>query len=41
MIVDRDGKVVRVFVGGSPRFDEQLRQALKSILTPPAGGVEE
>jgi thiol-disulfide isomerase/thioredoxin len=32
VIIDREGKVVRLFVGGSPRFDEQLRNALKSVL---------
>jgi peroxiredoxin len=36
VIVDREGKVARLFVGGSPRFDEQLRQALVSVL---AGAV--
>lgn len=35
VIVDREGKVARLYVGGSARFDEQLRQALKSVLEPP------
>ncbi|MBW8885810.1 MAG: TlpA family protein disulfide reductase, partial [Planctomycetia bacterium] len=30
--LDREGKVARLFVGGSPRFDATLRQALKSVL---------
>jgi thiol-disulfide isomerase/thioredoxin len=34
VIVDRDGKVARFFVGATARFDEQLRQALKAILNP-------
>ena len=34
VIVDREGKVARLFVGGSARFDETLRQALKSVLEP-------
>ncbi len=32
VIIDRDGKVARLFVGGGPHFDDQLRQALKSVL---------
>jgi hypothetical protein len=34
VIIDRDGQVSRVFVGAGPRFDEQLRSALKSVLAP-------
>lgn len=33
VIINREGKVVRVFVGGGARFDEQLRTALKSVLS--------
>ena len=33
VIIDREGKVVRLFVGGGARFDEQLRTALKSVLS--------
>ena len=33
VIVDRDGKVARVFIGGGPRFDEQLRKAITSVLS--------
>ena len=32
VIIDREGKVARLFVGGGPRFDALLRQALKSVL---------
>ncbi|GAG41856.1 unnamed protein product, partial [marine sediment metagenome] len=32
VIIDSDGKVVRLFVGGGPQFGEQLRAALKSVL---------
>jgi peroxiredoxin len=32
VIIDREGKVARLFVGGGARFDEQLRAALKSVL---------
>src|SRR5262249_14688573 len=32
VIIDREGKVARVFVGGGPRFEEQLRDALKSVV---------
>jgi hypothetical protein len=35
VIIDGDGKVARLFVGGSPRFDVQLRQALQSVLGRP------
>jgi thiol-disulfide isomerase/thioredoxin len=33
VIVGRDGNVARVFVGGSSRFDEQLRSAVQSVLS--------
>ncbi len=33
VIIDKDGKVARLFVGGGPRFDEQLRQALKAVIS--------
>ena len=42
VIIDREGKVARLFVGGGARFDEQLRTALKSVLTgdaPKAGAL--
>jgi thiol-disulfide isomerase/thioredoxin len=32
VIIDREGKVARLFVGGGARFDEQLRQALTAVL---------
>lgn len=32
VIIDREGKVARLFVGGGARFDEQLRQALRVVL---------
>lgn len=37
VIIDRDGLVARLFVGGGARFDDQLRAALDSVLagTPP------
>ncbi len=40
VIIDRDGKVVRLFVGGGARFDEQLRAALESVLTPASEPVK-
>lgn len=40
VIVDREGKVARLFVGGGSRFDEQLRLALKSVLTGDAPKTE-
>jgi peroxiredoxin len=32
VIIDREGKVARLFVGGGARFDEQLRSALRAVL---------
>ncbi len=40
VIIGRDGKVARLFVGGSARFDEQLRGALKSLLTDRAEKID-
>lgn len=33
VIIDREGKVARVFIGGGTRFDEQLRKAVTSVLS--------
>ena len=33
VIINRDGTVARLFVGASSRFDEQLRTALKGVLS--------
>jgi thiol-disulfide isomerase/thioredoxin len=33
VIIDKEGKVARLFVGGGARFDEQLRLALKAVLS--------
>lgn len=33
VIINRDGTVARLFVGGGARFDEQLRGALKTVLS--------
>ncbi|MFO0917234.1 MAG: TlpA disulfide reductase family protein [Planctomycetaceae bacterium] len=35
VIIDRQGDVVRVFVGGGPDLADQLREALKAVLQPP------
>ncbi|MFI5457960.1 MAG: TlpA family protein disulfide reductase [Isosphaerales bacterium] len=32
VIIDREGKVARVFVGGGPHFEDQVRDAIKSVL---------
>ena len=32
VIINREGKVARLFVGGGARFDEQIRTALKAVL---------
>ena len=37
VIIDREGKVARLFVGGGPKLADQLRDALREILSgPPA-----
>ncbi len=33
VVVDRDGTIARLFVGGGPHLEEQLREALKAVLT--------
>lgn len=33
VIIDREGKVARLFVGGGTHFDDQLRQALKGVIS--------
>ena len=33
VVIGRDGKVARLFVGAGKRFDEQLRVALRSVLS--------
>jgi peroxiredoxin len=33
VIIDRSGKVVRLFVGGGPKFGDQLRTALQAVLS--------
>ncbi len=32
VIIQRDGTVARLFVGGGPHFDDKLREALKAVL---------
>jgi peroxiredoxin len=31
VVIDREGKVTRLFVGGGPHLEDQIRQALKSV----------
>ena len=33
VIIDREGKVARVFVGGGAHLEDQLKEALKAVLT--------
>ena len=33
VIVDREGKVARVFVGGGAHLEDQLKEAIKAVLT--------
>ncbi len=33
VVIDRSGKVARLFVGGGPRFGDQLRTALQAVLS--------
>ncbi len=32
VIIDKEGKVARLFVGGGPHLGDQLREALKAVL---------
>jgi peroxiredoxin len=34
VIIDREGKVARLFVGGGPQFGDQVREALRAVLEP-------
>jgi hypothetical protein len=34
VIIDADGKIVRLFVGGGPQYVDQLSAALEAVLTP-------
>ena len=38
VIIDREGKIVRLFVGSSPQFEKELRSALAELLGPPSNG---
>jgi peroxiredoxin len=33
VVVNRDGTIARLFVGGGPHFEDQLRDAVKAVLT--------
>ncbi|QDT46115.1 Thiol-disulfide oxidoreductase ResA [Symmachiella dynata] len=33
VIIDRDGKIARLFIGGGPQFGEQLRKALQEVIS--------
>ena len=33
VIVDKDGKVARVFVGGGAHLEDQLKEAIKAVLS--------
>ncbi|MGO9112895.1 MAG: TlpA family protein disulfide reductase [Thermoguttaceae bacterium] len=37
VIIDADGKIVRLFVGGGPQYVDQLCAALEAVLTPATG----
>jgi peroxiredoxin len=34
VVIDRDGKISRLFIGGGPKLAEPLRQALKELTNP-------
>ncbi len=36
VVIGRDGNVARLFVGGGPHLEEQLKEAIKAVLS--AGG---
>ncbi len=35
VVIDREGKVTRLFIGGGPHLGDQLREALQALM--PAG----
>jgi peroxiredoxin len=37
VIIDADGKIARLFVGGGPQYVDQLCAALEAVLTPATG----
>ncbi len=37
VIIDGDGKVARLFIGGGPQYVDELCKALEAVLTPAAG----
>lgn len=41
VIIDREGNVVRLFVGGGARFGDQLRTALQEVLAPKTDSTKE
>jgi thiol-disulfide isomerase/thioredoxin len=41
VIVDREGKVARLFIGGGPTFADDLRKALQEVIAPPATDAPE
>ncbi|TXT37730.1 MAG: thiol-disulfide isomerase-like thioredoxin [Planctomycetota bacterium] len=40
VIIDREGKVARLFVGGGPKLADQLREALREVLAGPSAKSE-
>jgi thiol-disulfide isomerase/thioredoxin len=36
VVIDRDGKIQRLFVGGGPKLKEQLQTAIADLIEPPA-----
>jgi peroxiredoxin len=32
VIIDREGKIARLFIGGGAHFDDELREALKTVV---------
>ena len=32
VVIDREGKVTRLFIGGGPQFGDQLREALQALM---------
>ncbi len=39
VIIDKEGKITHLFIGGGPRLGDQLRDALTSVITPAAPAV--
>ncbi|MFN0056055.1 MAG: TlpA family protein disulfide reductase [Planctomycetales bacterium] len=40
VIIDREGKIVRLYVGANPRLEDQIRETLQSLVSPGDGKAD-